>query len=283
MNNKNLIDMTHNLFDKQYELPILESSYKQLEVLYSENQLNQNLFNLVDIILKDPFLTLKLLFKISTRKRTSFDFEINSIKKGLMMLGLQSFFDLTLSSSVVVEHDGLKTAISRCQYAASKVKAFSKKRNDILPEEVQLTTLLADLDELILWVYYPDIPLTVRDSMNKQLYSRNQEAQVYLYGFRFKDLSYNLAKEWFLPNPIIELMESSNTTRALLSKYCINTSRHLYEYKGYLAIPDDIKNFKEQTNYSVSEIFSLLEISKYLNNEECQYIRVKISKDDKND
>ena len=190
-----------------------------------------------------------------------------------MMLGFREFFEIVLNAPVMMEHDGLKIAIKRCQYASEKAKELAERRSDILPEEVQLTTLLADLGELILWTYKPEIPTKIREEMYYRKYKRNQDAQIALCGFKFKDLSYQLAKKWYLPEPIIELMESMNSSRALISKYCINTSRHIYESNGYLAIPDDIRDLKKQTNQSIVEIFQIMDIKNILNEKEVQYIK----------
>lgn len=271
--NLNLIEMVEILSEKEYDLPILSETYKKCSEMYEKNGLEQDIFEIINIALKDPFLSLKLLFKISHKKRTSIDLEINSIKKTLMMLGFKEFFDIVLSSSVIMEHEGLNIAIKRCQYASEKAKEFAERRSDILPEEVQLTTLLADLGELILWTYKPEIPSKIREEMLYKKYKRNQDAQIALCGFKFKDLSYQLAKKWYLPEPIVELMESVNSSRALISKYCINTSRHIYEKDGYLAIPDDIRDLKKQTNQSILEIYQIMDIKNLLNDKETQHIK----------
>lgn len=271
--NLSLIEMVDSLAEKEYDLPILSETYKKCSEIYEKNGLDQEIFEIINIVLKDPFLSLKLLFKISHKKRSSLDLEINSIKKTLMMLGFREFFDIVLNSSVMMEHEGLKIAIKRCQYASEKAKEFAERRSDILPEDVQLTTLLADLGELILWTYKPEIPSKIREEMLYKKYKRNQDAQIALCGFKFKDLSYQLAKKWYLPEPIVELMESVNSSRALISKYCINTSRHIYESNGYLAIPDDIRDLKKQTNQSTLEIYQIMDIKNLLNDKENQYIK----------
>lgn len=274
--NLNLIEMVDNLSEKENDLPILSQTYASFTQMYKKNQLEQDTFEVINLILKDPFLTLKLLLKINKKKRTNIDLQINSIKKALMLLGFRELFEIIFNSSVMIEHDGLNIAIKRCQYASEKAKILAERRHDILPEEVQLTTLLADLGELILWVYKPEIPKKIREEMINQKYKRNQEAQIALCGFRFKDLSYQLAKKWFLPTPIVELMEAVNSSRALISKYCVNTSRHLYENKGYLAIPDDIRDLKKETSNTTIDLFRILDIENLLNKNEVEYIKKEL-------
>lgn len=273
LKNENLINMISLLSEKEKDLPILSKTYITFSEMYKRYGLEQDIFEIINIVLKDPFLSLKMLLKISAKRRSDMDLGINSIKKALMMLGLKEFFEIVFNSSVMLEHEGLTNAIKRCQYASEKAKELAEKRIDILPEEVQLTTLLADLGELILWIYQPEIPQKVRYAMIAKKYNRNQEAQMALCGFRFKDLSYLLAKNWNLPTPIIELMESVSSSRALISKYCVNTSRHLHEFNGYLAIPDDIRDLKKQTTQSYLELYKILEIENHVIKKESEYIK----------
>ncbi len=273
---KTLSVISSELSSEEHNIPILPETFNQFSQLFESNEYEHDLNNLVSIILNDPFLSLKLLLKISKRKRTNISLEIDSIKKSLMMLGIKELFDITLNSSVAIKHDGLAVAIKRAQYSSFISKELSIKRHDILPEEVQLSTLLADLGELILWVFNPSIPKSVRDSMDKNEYKRNQEAQIALAGFRFKDLSISLAHSWSLPSPIIEIVESSLSERAKISKVCVDLSRHLNEHNGYLAIPDDIIEIHRLLSMSYPEILNITRLKDNLTIQEFKYVTNKL-------
>lgn len=276
MLNLKLQEIVNRLTEKQYDLPILSETFIKFEKLYKEKELDQDIFEVLNIILNDPLLSLKLLFKISTKRRMAMELEINSMKKALMILGFKEFFEIVFNSSVMIRNEGFDILIKRSQYASEKAKRIAIERNDVLPEEVQLTTLLADLGELILWIYESKVPEEIMNAMMYGRYKRNQEAQLSICGYRFKDLSYELAKRWNLPSPIIKLIENNIEERSVISKICINLSRHLYEKKGYLAVPDDIKELKKQTFHSVKELYNLLEIDNNLSEEECIYIKKEI-------
>ena len=276
MLNLKLQEIVNRLTEKQYDLPILSETFIKFEKLYKEKELDQDIFEVLNIILNDPLLSLKLLFKISTKRRMAMELEINSMKKALMILGFKEFFEIVFNSSVMIRNEGFDILIKRSQYASEKAKRIAIERNDVLPEEVQLTTLLADLGELILWIYESKVPEEIMNAMMYGRYKRNQEAQLSICGYRFKDLSYELAKRWNLPSTIIKLIENNIEERSVISKICINLSRHLYEKKGYLAVPDDIKELKKQTFHSVKELYNLLEIDNNLSEEECIYIKKEI-------
>ncbi len=55
--------MVDVLAEKEYDLPILSETYKKFSEMYEKNGLEQDIFTIIDIVLKDPFLSLKFLVK----------------------------------------------------------------------------------------------------------------------------------------------------------------------------------------------------------------------------
>jgi HD-like signal output (HDOD) protein len=111
-------------------------------------------------------------------------------------------------------------------------------------------------------------------------YKRNQEAQLDIANFKFKDLSITLAKEWLLPEPIVEIIDYANHThtRAKVAKTCVDLARHIYEPKGYLAIPDDIEQLHNLTHLNaITDIIGLLNLTEHLHKDQL-YCVVKNSK-----
>lgn len=260
------------------KLPILQDTFSTITELYEKNGYEQEFFELESIVLSDPFLTLKVLFKIANQKNR-LQKDVDSIKKVLMLLGVEDLFELVLKSTVSVQHEGLSVAIKRARQSSLFAKNISIIRYDILPEEVALATLMADLGELMLWVFKPEIPEKIRNEMIKGSFKRNQEAQLMLCGFKFKELSLCLAQKWNLPTPIIDLMSNGVNLRARVAKTSVDISRHLNEHNGYLAIPDDIKEYRRILYLNEKEnnkILSLLNLEDFVTKETYEFILKKI-------
>lgn len=260
------------------DIPIMRDTYEEFSRRFEKYEYDQDLFALDDLILSDPFLSLKILEVVAHKKRTTLNQDIDSIKKSLLILGLKQIFDLVLTSNISINNPGLDLTVKRARYATRVAKKFAEHRHDIEPEEVALAALLADMGELVMWCFCPEYPAKVREAMLNNYYSRNQMAQIALCGFKFKDLSICLAKRWDLPEPITELMVNGVTPRARLAKACVDLARHLNEQDGYRAIPDDLKEFKRVLNLSnFDHILKITELEQHMAEDEYMYVKALIS------
>lgn len=270
-----IINVSQFLLSNSHRIPILQETHYKLTDLFEKNAYDQHLDVLSEIVLQDPFLSLKILVSLSYRKKTSLSLDVDSINKCIMLIGMKEVFNIALNSSVCMMHDGLNIAIQRARYAAAMANKISIIRYDILPEEVALSALLADLGELMLWVFKPELTTEIRQAMLDGKYNRNQNAQLAIANFKFKDLSIILAKEWFLPEPIIEIIDYANHTqiRAKVAKICVDLARHIYEPKGDLAIPDDINQLHDLINLNkITDIVRLLDLNSHLDKSQLQYV-----------
>lgn len=247
---KALRSISFQLISKYDQIPVLRDTQEQMGQMFEKNEYDQDFFQLTEIILRDPFLVLKLMKIVAHKKRLTLDQEVDNIKDTMLILGMKKIFDLVANSNVAPESEGLTQAIKRARYAAKLAKFFAEFRHDIDPEEVAISVLLADLGELMLWVFKPELPMKVREAMLKGFYTRNQEAQLALCKFKFKDVSICLTQEWELPSHILNLMNSDVALRAKLAKTVVDLSRHVHGRNGYLAIPDDLKEFKKIMNFN---------------------------------
>ena len=258
---------------QRLEISILPSTFHSFLQLYQSCEYEQDINFISSLILEDPFLSLKILIKISKRRRTHLNFDIETISKGLMLLGMKEVFDMVLHSSVCLQEEGLLIAIKRAQYAARIGKEFATSRHYVLPEEIQLACLLSDLGELLLWQFTPSIPSSVRNSILSNKFQRNRIAQMSLYGFVFKDLTSYLCKAFELPHDVVDLIEGGFNDRAKLTKTCVEISREIYGINGHLSIAPHIIDIQRNLqNFNTFEIIKPLELSKHFNHAQLQHI-----------
>lgn len=263
--------MTHY----EYNIPVLQETYDKFKEEFKDEGFDIEFDEVERLIMKDPFLALKVLLKISHLKKTNLHADVDCIKKALQLLGTKNIFSLVLSSTVMIQNEWVDLAVKRATYASAISQRFSELRYDIRPTEVAMSTLLADLGELMMWTFKPSLALAVTQKMLSREYHRNYQAQLGVFGFRYSDLSYALARAWRLPEPLTNFLEHKEreTQRTKLSHVCVDIARHVYGYKAFIELPADINKIKEAMEEDNNEeILNVLQLDKLLPAENYEFV-----------
>ena len=268
----NLVLVTENI-------PILPNTYKLFESLYKIKELDQEIEDISDAILDDPFLSLKVLIFLGEARKNS-SVVIDSMRKIVMLMGMKKVFDIALSSSVLMVQPGLEDALWRARFAAEKAGRISEWRRDIAPDEVRLSTLLADLGELILWIFKPEIPSKVRDAMLSGEYRNNSAAQLAVGGFYFKDLSLELTKYFHFPETLSDLLTDKTLIRSKIARECINLARHIKNKQPIEVILEDVKKLLDILDWNKEDLINVLNINFDLNASDFEFIVQNIGKEE---
>jgi HD-like signal output (HDOD) protein len=128
--------------------------------------------------------------------------------------------------------------------ASQIAQMWGKARADVAPEEVAMAALLAEIGELLLWNFAPELPQAALDALESGRAHRSAEAQEVACGFRFRDLSLKCATVWALPPLLVQLIRGMDNVRANLCKLYLDTSRHLASGADNPALPDDLVDAK---------------------------------------
>ncbi len=266
--------MTHH----EYDIPILKTTHETFKNLFEKYSFDLEVDQIEENIMLDPYLALKIVLKVSHLKKTNLTSEIDCIKKAILLLGTKNVLSIALSSTVIEdrpENEWIELAVKRAIYASNVAKKFSEVRFDIRPTEIALATILADLGELMMWTFKPQLAIKVTEKMISRECTRNHQAQIAVFGFKYKDLSVELAKSWHLSTPIINILEKKSTdeVRTKLSHLCVDVARHLYGIDGYKEIANDILNLKELIPFKThKEIIHILNLYNYLTKEQYWHI-----------
>lgn len=201
---------------------------------------------LADIAAADPFLCLRLLREAEGQRVRRLEHETTTPLGAVMQLGTDTFRKLLLNCP---ETDESSTGLSECEtrsYLASRLALrWGTARADISPDEIAMAALLSEIGELLLWSFAPDLPNNALAALRSGRSARSIQAQVDTCGFRFKDLTLKCATIWHLPSLLTQLIRGIDTTRANLSRLCVDTARHLItEGSGSPALPADIAEAK---------------------------------------
>ncbi len=201
--------------------------------------------DLSDIAAADPFLCLGLLREAEANRAHRLGHETTTPLGAVMQLGTDAFREKLLSSEETDESNlGLAECEARSHLASRLALRWGSARADISPDEIAMAALLAEMGELLLWNFAPELPLAALEVLNSGRVQRSIQAQIEACGFRFKDLTLKCAAIWNLPPLLSQLIKGIDHTRANLSRLCVDTARHLSGGGDNPALPSDVAEAK---------------------------------------
>ncbi|MDP3637872.1 MAG: HDOD domain-containing protein [Azonexus sp.] len=215
----------------------------ELEAEFSENLSAHDLANLAGA---DPFLCLHLLREAEAHRTQRLGHETSTPLAAVMQLGNDNFHKLLLNSPETDESNpGLAECEARSHLASRLALRWGMQRADISPDEIAMAALLAEIGELLLWSFAPELPRQALAALASGHSPRSVQAQVDTCGFRFKDLTLKCATIWHLPPLLTQLIRGIDTTRSTLSRLCVDSARHLSTGGASdPALPSDIADAK---------------------------------------
>ena len=216
-------------------LPVLARTVSELAHL-RDNEDKVTTRHIANVVLHDPFMTVKVLQYLQEHRSKRQSTEITTIAHALMMLGLTPFFEhfgaeQTIEQKLAGDPRALKgalTVMSRGRLAALYAGDWARIRNDVDPEEVMVAALLHDLAEMMLWCFAPALALEIAHAQRRDPTLRSEAAQTAVLGFSLVDLQLGLVKAWHLPELLHVLMDDHhvNNPRVLNVVQAAAVARH---------------------------------------------------------
>ena len=155
------------------------------------------------IILQDPSLTARILKLSNSPYYNPAGLKINTISRGIVILGYQTIREITLTCSFIETFVSISRKpkvnqkIAHALHAAIQAKSFAILNDDPCPEEVFIATLLKDLGHISFACFdkdkYPQIEARVKE---KQIAIESAEQEI--LGFTLKELGSSLSRNWKL-------------------------------------------------------------------------------------
>ena len=216
-------------------LPVLARTVDELARL-RENEDKITTRHIANVVLHDPFMTVRVLQYLQQHRTKRQSSEITTIAHALMMLGLTPFFahfgdEQKLEEKLARDPQALTgalTVMSRARLAALYAGDWARVRNDVDPEEVMVAALLHDLAEMMLWCFAPELALEIAGRQRQDRTLRSETAQIAVLGFSLVDLQLELVKAWHLPELLHVLMDDHhvNNPRVLNVVQAAAVARH---------------------------------------------------------
>lgn len=226
-------------------IPCMPRSKLMLRALEETQGENLSAADLTSLVISDPYLCLRLLREAENRRSHRLGHDTTTPLGAVMQLGAKVFRNLLLGNPETDDYRlGLLACSARAVLASQVAQIWGQARSDIAPEEVAMAALLAEIGELLLWNFAPELPQAALDALASGRAPRSALAQELACGFRFRDLSLKCAMIWELPPLLVQLIRGADNVRANLCKLYLDTARHLATGADNPALPDDLAQAK---------------------------------------
>ncbi len=194
-------------------VPVLAHTNKELQ--YQCARENAPIAELVDIVERDPGLAVYLLRVMNGKSGGSLRTDVTSVQQALMMMGTDMLSELpnrlpslekALKEPAITR---LLKTFSRAYHAARQSIAWASIRRDMTPDEVFAATQLHFLGEMYIAMLEPQL-LDRIDAMSEEKRIASEEAQYVVLGFTLDQLTAKLARQWKLPELVLEALHPEN-------------------------------------------------------------------------
>ncbi|MCB1951014.1 MAG: HDOD domain-containing protein [Zoogloeaceae bacterium] len=205
---------------RDQEMPAFGSTVDGIRAIMGDDSASAG--RLAAVILKDPAMTTKVLRLANSAYFNSARQGVGTISRAIVVLGFDVVADLAIGIALV---DGLLTGgvrkrveaeLSHCFFAAALARGIARMRGDGRAEEVFIAALLTRVGEMAFWCFGGVKAELLADQLPPEC-TPEQEAstQTAVLGFRLRQLSVQLAREWRLGNLLHAVLEPTARPTAL--------------------------------------------------------------------
>lgn len=215
------------LRDKEFPVrQATRAALAEMQALSPEEKERLCALDIREVVYGDPYLALKILRRAEERRSRQLGRDTTTPLAAVLQTGYDEIIHIVSASTDLGEHaPGCRKCEARSVLAGSIGRAWAEHRADISPDEVAMAALLADIGELLLWHYAPEMTdkeTQIRD-WNETFWALNHRPSE--MEFTFRQLTVALAQAWELPNLVVMLIRGVDTLRANLSRLASETAK----------------------------------------------------------
>ena len=246
---------------KQYfldaEIPVLAATSQGLEQLRAnEDEVNPGM--LAELIENDPFMMIKVLAYVASKRRNNDSTATETITSSLVMMGVAPFFRNFGLQPTVDNHlaqqpaalAGVMALIKRAERAAHFATGFAVHRLDTDVEVIRQAAFLHDFSELLMWCYAPTMELEIHAMQRSNPTLRSAALQRFIFNMDLNDLRQELMKEWHFPELLIRISDGKHVDHPIVLNVllAVRLARHTENGWDNAALPDDFEDISKLLN-----------------------------------
>ncbi|MGI9133285.1 MAG: HDOD domain-containing protein [Rhodoferax sp.] len=254
-------------FFSQAEIPVLAETAAAIEELrLIEDEVDAG--RLGAVIQSDPFMTLKLMAHVASKRRPGDTTETETITSSLVMTGISPFFRAFGLQPTVQERlgdqpqalQGLLELLHRAQRAAHFAMAFAVHRGDTDAAVIHQAALLHDFAEMLMWCHAPTLQLEIRAMQRTNPTLRSANLQRFVYNIELDDLRQGLMKIWRLPTLLVRICDGKHPGHPSVRNVLLaaRLARHTMQGWDNPALPDDVNDIAQLLNSTPRVVMAFL-------------------------
>ncbi|MBL8446712.1 MAG: HDOD domain-containing protein [Zoogloeaceae bacterium] len=169
--------------------------------------------HLAQVILQDTALTTKVLKLANSAFYNPSGQSISTISRAIMVLGFDLMADIALGVSLVdaMLAGGVRGRVvqemARSFHGAVQARSLAQLRRDPRAEEIFIATLLSSVGEMAFWCFGGEVAEGLDAALTKDPRRPSEDVQVQQLGFRLRQVSLGLAREWRLGPLLTSVLE----------------------------------------------------------------------------
>jgi HD-like signal output (HDOD) protein len=213
---------------------------------------------LAHAIQSDPFMTIKLMAHVASKRRAGDNTETETVISSLVMTGIAPFFRHFGVQPTVQDQlqdqpqalEGLMSMLHRAQRAAQFAMAFAVHRSDTDASVIHQAAFLHDFAEMLMWCHAPTLELDFRAQQLADPSLRSAHLQRLIYNIELDDLRQALMKLWRLPELLVRISDGKHPDHPSVRNVmlAVRLARHTMQGWDNAAIPDDVQDIAQLLN-----------------------------------
>ncbi len=221
------------------EMPIFGHTVQQIVTVAEDDEAPAA--DLAHVILQDASMTTRVLKLANTIYYNPREQGISTVSRAVVVLGFTTVHNMCLSIALVDSfvhgsaRDRLTRQLARSIHAAVQARTVAIEQGDDSPEEVFIATLLLHLGELAFWCFSGEVGDELDAVMRQPGYTPEQ-AQDEVLGFRLRNLTLSLAREWRLHDLLRETLadpkSAGNRGRTILLSHELAENAEKYGWSA---------------------------------------------------
>lgn len=261
----NLAAWTHHFY--QADVPVLSATAHALAALREvEDDVDAAL--LTPIIESDPFMTIKLMAYVASRRKAGECTSTETVTSSLVMVGVSPFFRRFIELHSVEDRlshlpearQGLNALLQRARRAAHFALAFAIHRGDTDADVIREAAFLHDFAEMLMWCHAPGLELEIRTLQRTDPTLRTTAAQRQVLGIELDDLRQALMKLWHFPELLVRISDGKHPDHPNVRNVVLacRLARHTEQDWNNPALADDVNEIALLLNASTRVALSYL-------------------------
>ncbi|HEX5128022.1 MAG TPA: HDOD domain-containing protein [Rhodocyclaceae bacterium] len=196
------------------DMPVFGRTVEAVRMVTRDDMASASMLSRV--VLQDPALTTKVLKLANSVLFNPTKQNVSTVSRAIIVLGFNMVGDIVLSIRLIdtLLSGGLRERVlkemARCFHAAAQARTAAGSKGVLGTEEVFIAALLGRVGEMAFWCFGGNAARGLDEAMQAQPEEKPEELQMDLLGFRLRNLTAALAKEWSLGPLVVAGAEPSS-------------------------------------------------------------------------